>query len=289
MKSLKKILESVSDNTRNKVLAPYRRKAKSGMTEDAASYVGLLEILLDELSDTSKMDDKTFKQKVERYGARSKLVSSFVKKEQLPLDQTEVEAEIEQQEPEGEPEAPEAPEAGEDAPMKSALPDEPDVTGLTAKSPGGLPPPLPKKGGKTISSPPPPAPSGEEDKPGMLPALSKLVKGAEKKKELALKAKPESGDNPQLKKLKGLLGKAVRKKILGAPKGGTYNLKKVAVATGPMQDWSVGQRVNVGIVKDLLITGGNSATGWLLAKGDRRYLFVPSKSPRADRGLYRIE
>lgn len=277
MKDLKKILdEAVSDNTRNKVLSPYRRAAKAGMTDKAAGYVGLLEILLDELSDSSKMDDKEFKQKVERYGARSKLVSSYVKKEQLPLDSDDMEAEIEAA---GEPEG----EESESKPMsmKSVLPsDEPDITGLTAKSPGGPPPPLPKKDKRM-----PP------EKPPSLPSLKTVAKGDEPKPEPEAKKKSELGlaDLPpeDLAKLKDLFKQA--SKELDKP---LRHLKMKKVDVGPvsgMQDWSVGQTVTVGAVQGFVVSGGTARGGWVLSRKGKEYLFVPSKGPKVDRGLYHID
>jgi hypothetical protein len=291
MKRLKDLLEeAVSDNARNKALAPYRRAAKSGMSEKAASYVGLLEILLDELSDTTKMDDKTFKLKVDRYGARSKLVSSFVKKEQLPLDSDKVESDIEK-EPEAaaEPAAAEPTEkpAGEE-PMKSVLPDEPDVSGLVGDQ-GEKP--EPKPAGRSASGESEWSPGG--GKTPDMPSLKKVAtqkkkpagkKAPEKKKKVELETKPESGDPPELQGLKNLMKKSIKKRLRGK-----VPLRKVDTGPlGPTQSWTIGQTVKVGFTDGLLVVGGDPTSGWVLTKGDKRYLFVPSANPKMGRGLYRI-
>lgn len=269
MKNLKKILdEAISDNTRNKVLAPYRRAAKAGMSDKAAGYVGLLEILLDELSDTTKMGDKEFKQKVERYGARSKLVASYVKKETLPLDSAEVEKDVEQEEPEPAPEG----EKEEPMTMKSVLPDDDiDVSpaGLGGKSPGGPPPPIPKGVEK-----------GGEEKPEELPSLKTLAR-----KELGGEEMP---DEPEIgsKKKVSKLGKAIQK----SAEIKQIRLSKQAVekTANYAQSWKVGQVVQVGFTTGLTVVGGNRKTGWILKKGDKTYLFVPSRHPKLGRGLYAL-
>jgi hypothetical protein len=270
MKNLKKILdEAISDNTRNKMLAPYRRAAKAGMSDKAAGYVGLLEILLDELSDTTKMNDKEFKQKVERYGARSKLVASYVKKETLPLDSAEVEADVEQEEPEAEPEGGKA----EPMTMKSVLPDdEIDVSpaGLGGKSPGGPPPPIPKG----------PEKLGGEEKPEELPSLKTLAK-----KELGGEDSPEEPKTGSKKKV-SKLGKAIQK----STEIKQIRLSKQAVekTANYAQSWKIGQVVQVGFTTGLTVVGGNRKTGWILKKGDKSYLFVPSRNPKLGRGLYAL-
>lgn len=55
------------------------------------------------------------------------------------------------------------------------------------------------------------------------------------------------------------------------------------------QNWNVGSVVDIGFAKKLKITGGDKQNGWQLVGGTgTKYLFVPSKTPKMGRGLYKV-
>jgi len=184
MKKLKDILnEAVSDNARNKALAPYRRKAKAALSPEAASYVGLLEILVSKLGDTAKETDKTFVDFVQRHAQHEKLMASLVTKENLPLDDDEVEDKLDI-----------SPE--DDKPTKPLMGDEPEVDDLFNRAPGKEPiPSLSTLAAREKEM------AASEDKP---------EKSSEKPPELSKKS--DQKEPKGLKKLAGLLKKSAGEK-----------------------------------------------------------------------------
>jgi hypothetical protein len=145
--------------------------------------------------------------------------------------------------------------------------------------------PDPKEVEKSVEEPD----SSELDMPSMKSLMSQdvvkqaLSGGEPEKKNLE---KVPSEEETGLERLKSLLST-----VPGLRPSKSIKLSKVDTGSSisAIQKWSVGQKVNVGFTKGLTVIGGNSSSGWVLAKAGKKYLFVPSKTPKVGRGLYRIK
>jgi hypothetical protein len=286
MKKLKEILtEAIDADFAEKKLRPWSSRV-SGLSGPSLEYIKTLEAVLSYLAPTSAKTnakfDKFVKDRQRRQKSASKMAAGAEAPKEEPVGKLPDPEEMEKIE------TGEAPEP-EDKPMKSILPDEdPDVKGLTAKSPGGPPPDLPKAKTKPEEPELKPTKIGGEKGGSDVPSLKTLAKGE-------LGDEPEGGeeDEPtwpkklsQLvpKKKVGSLGQAIE---LGTEAERVRIPKKaVEKAASISQSWKIGQTVQVGFTTGLKVVGGNSRSGWLLKKGKKTYLFVPSRNPRLGRGLY---